>query len=144
MTPCPTCVGSPRVGPTSLATPSPTPVTTAIRPRSSFAATCPTVCATCCPTDCSAPVRARWRRAPAGDFSAHALAAELDELCAEHGFGRLDELTYDEVEGLVGALDAFERDVSARRRVLHDELDVLTEAFVGRLQDAAGPAEENE
>ena len=80
---------------------------------------------------------------PAGDFSAHPLAAELDELCAEHGFGRLDELTYGEVEGLVGALDAFERDVSARRRILHDELDVLTEALVGRLQDAAGPAEED-
>ena len=80
---------------------------------------------------------------PAGDYSAHPLAAELDELCAEHGFGRLDELTYGEVEDLVGVLDAFERDVSARRRILHDELDVLTEALVGRLQDAAGPAEEN-
>ena len=64
------------------------------------------------------------------------LAAELDALCAEHGFGRLDELSYSEVEALVASLDAFEQEVSARRRVLHAELDRLTEALVERLQEA--------
>jgi hypothetical protein len=76
---------------------------------------------------------------PADDHSDDALARELDALCAEHGFGRMPELTYGEVEQLVGALDAFERRVSVERRAVHAELDALTEELVDRLQAATAP-----
>ncbi|MBA3606342.1 MAG: hypothetical protein H0W46_10320, partial [Acidimicrobiia bacterium] len=68
-------------------------------------------------------------------------AGELDELCAQHGFGRLDELSEPEIESLVAALVDFERDVSARRQAIFAELDGLTEEFVERLHDEHGPAD---
>lgn len=74
---------------------------------------------------------------PADDFSEHPLSVELDELCAAAGFGRLQELTYTEVEHLVATLDDFERCVSEQRHVVHAELDVLTEELVAALQQAS-------
>ncbi|WP_162942119.1 MoaD/ThiS family protein [Desertimonas flava] len=64
---------------------------------------------------------------PAEDFSDHPLSAELDALCAEHGFSRLDVLDYDELETLVARLDAFEQHVSAQRREVFAELDSVTD-----------------
>jgi hypothetical protein len=75
---------------------------------------------------------------PADDFSDHPLAAELDELCATHGFGRLDQLTVAELEQLVAALDGFEGAVSARRKAVYEELDALTEELVARYRAAQG------
>jgi anti-sigma-K factor RsiG len=72
---------------------------------------------------------------PAEDFSEHPRAAELDQLCAEHGFGRLAELEPDELSALAGALDDFERRVSTERHQLFAELDALTEELVRRYRD---------
>jgi hypothetical protein len=72
---------------------------------------------------------------PAEDFSEHPRAAELDGLCAERGFGRLDELDPDELAALAGALDDFERRVSTERHELFAELDALTEELVRRYRD---------
>jgi hypothetical protein len=75
---------------------------------------------------------------PAEDFSDHPLAVELDQLSAVKGFGRLDQLTTAELEQLVAALDDFERDVSARRKAVFDELDAVTEELVDRYRIAEG------
>lgn len=72
---------------------------------------------------------------PAEDFSGHPLAAELDRLCAEHGYHRLDRLERAELEALLAALDGFASDVSGQRKQLHAELDALTEELVVRLAD---------
>jgi hypothetical protein len=73
---------------------------------------------------------------PAEDFSDHPLAGELDDLCAANGFGRLDQLSVAELDGLVAALDGFEREVSTRRKAIFDELDALTEELVVRYRAA--------
>ena len=44
---------------------------------------------------------------PIEDFSDDPRSAELDRLCAEHGFGRLPELDAAELDALVQALDDF-------------------------------------
>jgi hypothetical protein len=80
---------------------------------------------------------------PAEDFSAHPLAVELDDLCAANGFSRLDRLTTGELERLVGALDQFERRISAQRRDVFAELDALTEELVARYR-AAQPGGDEE
>jgi hypothetical protein len=67
---------------------------------------------------------------PAEDYSDHPLNDELDRLCADHGFGRLDVLTYDQLELLAGRIGDFEGRVSARRQVLFAELDQVTDAIV--------------
>ncbi len=80
---------------------------------------------------------------PAEDFSDHPRAAELDQLCADHGFGRLDELDDEDLAALAGALDAFESDVSAERRQVFAELDDLTDELVRHYRDTV-PAGEDE
>jgi hypothetical protein len=72
---------------------------------------------------------------PAEDFSEHPRAVELDELCARLGFGRLDELTDDELATLVGGLDALEQATSGERHRVHAELDQLTDALVEGYRD---------
>jgi hypothetical protein len=72
---------------------------------------------------------------PAEDFSEHPRAVELDRLCAEHGFGRLSELDPDELAALAGALDDFERRVSAERHEVFARLDELTEELVRRYRE---------
>lgn len=67
---------------------------------------------------------------PAEEFSDDARAVALDELCAERGFARLNELGDDELSALVDALDDFESRVSADRREVHAELDRLTDELV--------------
>lgn len=76
---------------------------------------------------------------PAEDFSDHPFNAELDSLCARHGFSRLDELDRRSLADLVGALDDFEQRVSSQRRALFTELDELTEELVNRYRDDAAP-----
>ena len=74
---------------------------------------------------------------PAEDFSDHPLSAALDEICAEGGFSRLDQLRRSELTALVDALDEFEQRVSAQRRAVFDELDALTEELVTRYRETA-------
>lgn len=81
---------------------------------------------------------------PADDFSEHPRAAELDRLCADHGFGRLDELDADELAALAAALDEFEGRVSRERRKVFDELDDLTDELVRRYREQAGPDDATE
>ena len=69
---------------------------------------------------------------PAEDFSDHPLSGELDALCAEFGFGQLDELTPTGLTKLVEALDGFEQRVSAQRRDVFVELDAVTDEIVER------------
>lgn len=69
---------------------------------------------------------------PAADFSDHPLSAELDGICAEAGFGRLDELGLGEIRLLVRAIDDFEERVSSQRQAVFAELDTLTEELVER------------
>ena len=75
---------------------------------------------------------------PADDFSEHPRAAELDRLCADHGFGRLGELGDDELAALTGAIDEFEGRVSSERRQVFSELDDLTDELVRRYREQAG------
>ena len=67
---------------------------------------------------------------PAEDFSDDHRARALDERCAHLGFGRLDELSEDELAVLLTALDEFEVTVSAERHAVHTELDSLTDQLV--------------
>jgi hypothetical protein len=78
---------------------------------------------------------------PAEDFSDHPLAAELDEVCAANGFGRLDRLTRSELEQLVAAIDTFERNVSVQRKAVFDELDAVTDELVERYRIAESGGE---
>jgi hypothetical protein len=81
---------------------------------------------------------------PADDFSEHALSGELDRLCADHGFGRLDELDEDELRSLAAALDGFERRVSGERQEVFAELDDLTDELVIRYREqTAGMVDED-
>ena len=64
-------------------------------------------------------------------------AVELDAVCAAHGFGRFTELDFDGLRELVGALDGYERRVSAQRRALFVELDALTDELVRRLAESS-------
>ncbi len=77
---------------------------------------------------------------PADDFSDDPRAETLDRLCAEHGFGRLDELDDGAVAALADALDAFEGEVSSERHRLYAELDDLTDELVRRYREQADHA----
>lgn len=77
---------------------------------------------------------------PADDFSEHPLNAELDALCAERGFSRLDELNRAKLTDLVAALDEFEQRISAQRRAVFGELDELTDELVNRYRETAASA----
>lgn len=79
---------------------------------------------------------------PADDFSDHPLSVELDQLCAAGGFGRLGELEPAELEQLAERIEAFERQVSARRRALFAELDAITEELVERLRVVYGDGDD--
>ena len=72
---------------------------------------------------------------PADDFSEHPRSAELDQLCADHGFGRLAELDGPALVELASALEAFERRVSSERREVFAELDDLTDELVRRYRE---------
>lgn len=80
---------------------------------------------------------------PIEDFSDDPRAIELDERCARLGFGRLDELSDDELAALVRDLDAYEQQTSNERQAVHAELDTLTELLVERYRDRyAGSTDE--
>ena len=72
---------------------------------------------------------------PTEDLSDNALAEELDGVCAEHHFGRLEELDDAELETLSNAIGAFEGRVSSDRRERFDRLDALSAELVRRYRD---------
>lgn len=78
------------------------------------------------------------------DYSDDPRAEELDRLCAEHGFNRMDMLGRDALERLLDELDAFERSVSSDRRTVFGELDAVTELVVDAYRQEHGDAHGDE
>jgi hypothetical protein len=72
---------------------------------------------------------------PTDDLSDDPLARELDAICTQHGFGRLEELGEGELAELAGALTDYERRVSADRRERFERLDALSAELVRRYRD---------
>lgn len=69
---------------------------------------------------------------PAEDLSDNRLAEELEEICARHHFGRLEELGEDELAALTAAIAEFEQRVSSDRRERFERLDALSAELVRR------------
>jgi hypothetical protein len=72
---------------------------------------------------------------PTEDLSDNALADELDAVCAEYHFGRLDDLDDAELLALSDAISSFETRVSTDRRERFDRLDALSAELVRRYRD---------
>ena len=72
---------------------------------------------------------------PAEDLSDHELSIELEAICAERGFGRLEELDDAELAALGQAITEFEARVSSDRRARFDRLDALSAELVRRYRD---------
>jgi hypothetical protein len=72
---------------------------------------------------------------PTEDLSDNALADELDAVCAEYHFGRLDDLDDAELLALSDAIASFETRVSTDRRERFDRLDALSAELVRRYRD---------
>lgn len=72
---------------------------------------------------------------PVENLDDHALSDELETVCTEHGFSRLDDLLPSELEQLEGELTAFERRVSDDRRERYDRLDALSAELVRRYRE---------
>ncbi len=78
---------------------------------------------------------------PADDFSDDPRADELDRLCVERGFSRLDELEDHAVVELAAALEVFEGEVSDERHRVFAELDDLSEELVRRYREQQPPGD---
>ena len=72
---------------------------------------------------------------PVENLAENALSDELDGICAENGFGRLEELSLNQLGDLATALTSFERRVSDDRRDRFDRLDALSAELVRRYRD---------
>ena len=72
---------------------------------------------------------------PVEDLGDNELSNELDRICAEHGFSRLDDLNPDELVAPERELTAYERRVSDDRRERFDRLDALSAELVRRYRD---------
>jgi anti-sigma-K factor RsiG len=72
---------------------------------------------------------------PTDDLSDDPLSQELDAVCADHGFSRLEELSAQELESLANALTAYEQRVSADRRDRFDRLDTFSAELVRRYRE---------
>lgn len=72
---------------------------------------------------------------PAEDLSDDALSRELDAICSEHHYGRLQELDAGELDVLAEAIGDFEQRVSQDRRDRFDRLDALSAELVRRYRD---------
>lgn len=72
---------------------------------------------------------------PVEKLAENALSDELDAICAEHGFSRLEDLLPSEIEQLERTLTAFERRVSDDRRARFDRLDALSAELVRRYRE---------
>lgn len=72
---------------------------------------------------------------PEENLDDHALSDELDGVCTEHGFSRLEDLLPSELDALEEQLTAFERRVSDDRRERYDRLDALSAELVRRYRE---------
>jgi hypothetical protein len=72
---------------------------------------------------------------PVENLADNELADELDKVCSEHGFSRLEDLDGDELDTLATRLIEFERKVSDNRRDRYDRLDALSAELVRRYRD---------
>ena len=72
---------------------------------------------------------------PTEDLSDNTLPAELDAICSEHGFGRLEDLDETELTTLAERIEEFEHRVSQDRRERFDLLDALSAELVRRYRD---------
>jgi len=72
---------------------------------------------------------------PTEDLSDQQLALELEAICAEKGFGRIEDLTDAELEDLSEAITEFEARVSSDRRARFDRLDTLSAELVRRYRE---------
>lgn len=72
---------------------------------------------------------------PTEDLSDNTLVDELDAVCAQYHYGRLDTLDDAELSALSDAIDAFEARVSSDRRERFDRLDALSAELVRRYRD---------
>lgn len=72
---------------------------------------------------------------PVEDLDDNVLSDQLDAVCAEHGFSRLEELLPSELENLDQQLTAFERQVSDDRRERYERLDALSAELVRRYRE---------
>lgn len=72
---------------------------------------------------------------PAEDLSDDELSLELDAICTEHHYGRVEELDEVELAALAAAIGEFERRVSLDRRERFDRLDALSAELVRRYRD---------
>lgn len=79
---------------------------------------------------------------PAEDFSDHPRSEQLDQLCAERGFGRLGELEDAAVAELAAALEVFEGEVSSERHEVFAQLDDLSEELVRRYREQSPPEDD--
>lgn len=59
----------------------------------------------------------------------------LDELCAEHGFSKLESADAESLDGLEAALVEFERGISDDRKERHERLDRLSAELVRRYRE---------
>ncbi len=72
---------------------------------------------------------------PVENLAENELSDELDGVCAQHGFSRLEELQPSELTNLEEQLTAFERRVSDNRRDRYDRLDALSAELVRRYRE---------
>lgn len=72
---------------------------------------------------------------PAEDLSDDELSVELDAICREYHFGRVEDLDEAELGELAEAIDTFEQRVSQDRRARFDRLDALSAELVRRYRD---------
>ena len=72
---------------------------------------------------------------PVEHLAENALSDELDVVCAEHGFSRLEDLLPAGLTNLEEQLTAFERRVSDNRRDRYDRLDALSAELVRRYRE---------
>lgn len=72
---------------------------------------------------------------PIENLDDNVLSDELDRVCADHGFSRLEDLLSIELEQLERALSAFERRVSDDRRGRFERLDALSAELVRRYRE---------
>jgi len=72
---------------------------------------------------------------PAEDLSDDELSRELDAICREFHYGRVEDLDEEELSELAEAIEAFEQRVSHDRRERFDRLDALSAELVRRYRD---------